>query len=100
MKMGCYIIYDMFWEQISCLGNGTHRVMDAVAECEQHTKQSGMRESSSTWRLYFRKEYFLPWQNPRDDPVATDLIYQQIMRGVSVGEYKSKKVRWYIKHVK
>lgn len=67
--------------------------MDAVAECEQHTKQSGMRESSSSWRLYFRKEYFLPWHNPKDDPVATDLIYQQIMRGVSVGEYKSKTVR-------
>lgn len=66
--------------------------MDAVAECEQHTKQSGMRESSSSWRLYFRKEYFLPWHNPKDDPVATDLIYQQIMRGVSVGEYKSKTV--------
>lgn len=68
--------------------------MDAIAECEQHTKQSGMRESSSSWRLYFRKEYFLPWHNPKDDPVATDLIYQQIMRGVSVGEYKSKAVHF------
>ncbi|XP_022288159.2 myosin-VIIa-like [Crassostrea virginica] len=86
-----FSIYITLTQRISCLGNGTHRVMDAVAECEQHTKQSGMRESSSTWRLYFRKEYFLPWQNPIDDPVATDLIYQQIMRGVSVGEYKSKK---------
>lgn len=69
-----------------------HRVMDAIGECEQHTKQMGMRESSSTWRLYFRKEYFVPWYNPKDDPVAADLIYQQIMRGVSVGEYKCEKV--------
>lgn len=86
-----FSIYITLMQRISCLGNGTHRVMDAVAECEQHTKQSGMRESSSSWRLYFRKEYFLPWQNPKDDPVSTDLIYQQIMRGVSAGEYKSKK---------
>uniref|UniRef100_A0A8W8IV66 Myosin-VIIa n=2 Tax=Magallana gigas TaxID=29159 RepID=A0A8W8IV66_MAGGI len=85
-----FSIYITLMQRISCLGNGTHRVMDAVAECEQHTKQSGMRESSSSWRLYFRKEYFLPWHNPKDDLVATDLIYQQIMRGVSVGEYKSK----------
>ncbi|XP_048747216.2 myosin-VIIa-like isoform X2 [Ostrea edulis] len=86
-----FSIYITLVQRISCLGNGMHRVMDAIGECEQHTKQMGMRESSSTWRLYFRKEYFVPWYNPKDDPVAADLIYQQIMRGVSVGEYKCEK---------
>ncbi|XP_062566068.1 myosin-VIIa-like [Saccostrea cucullata] len=86
-----FSIYITLMQRISCLGNGLHRVMDAVAECEQHTRQMGMRESSSTWRLYFRKEYFVPWHNPKDDPEATDLIYQQVMRGVSVGEYKCEK---------
>ena len=52
----------------------------------------GMRESSSTWRLYFRKEFFTPWYEPGNDIQATDLTYQQIMRGVSVGEYKCDKV--------
>ena len=78
--------------QIACLGHGLHRVLDAIGECEQHTKEMGMRESSSTWRLYFRREFFTPWYEPGDDTQATELTYQQIMRGVSVGEYKCDKV--------
>ena len=78
--------------QIACLGHGLHRIMDAISECEQHTRSQGMRESSSTWRLYFRKEFFTPWCDPNADTLATDLTYQQIMRGVSVGEYKCEKV--------
>lgn len=66
--------------------------MDAIAECEQHTRQMGMKESTSTWRLYFRKEYFTPWDEQVRDPVGADLVYQQVMRGVSVGEYKCEKV--------
>ena len=83
----------MYLFQIACLGHGLHRVLDAIGECEQNTKEQGMRESSSTWRLYFRKEFFTPWYEPGDDLQATDLTYQQIMRGVSVGEYKCDKVR-------
>lgn len=66
--------------------------MDAVAECEQNTKQMGMRESSSAWRLYFRKEYFVPWHNAKLDEISTELVYHQVMRGISVGEYKCDKV--------
>ena len=66
--------------------------MDAVAECEQNTKQMGMRESSSAWRLYFRKEYFVPWHNAKNDEISTELVYHQVMRGISVGEYKCDKV--------
>ena len=69
-----------------------HRVMDAISECEQHTKQMGMRESSSLWRLFFRREYFTPWRVAEADEVNTDLIYQQVMRGVALGEYKCEKV--------
>ncbi|XP_053403507.1 myosin-VIIa-like isoform X2 [Mercenaria mercenaria] len=86
-----FSIYITLGHKIACLGHGLHRVMDAISECEQSTKEQGMRESSSTWRLYFRKEFFTPWYDPGEDAHATDLTYQQIMRGVSVGEYKCDK---------
>nr|KAG5696739.1 hypothetical protein BaRGS_028859 [Batillaria attramentaria] len=92
-----YSIYVTLHTKISCLGHGLHRVMDAISECEQHTKQMGMRESSSLWRLFFRREYFTPWHVLDDDHVNTDLIYQQVMRGVALGEYKCEK-RFYIEH--
>lgn len=66
--------------------------MDAISECEQQTKKMGMRESSSLWRLFFRREYFTPWPMQPDDVVNVDLIYQQVMRGVALGEYKCEKV--------
>ncbi|XP_060074102.1 myosin-VIIa-like [Ylistrum balloti] len=86
-----FSLYITLMQRISCLGHGLHRVMDAVSECEQHTRQMGMKESTSTWRLYFRKEYFTPWHEHIDDPIGIDLVYQQVMRGVSVGEYNCDK---------
>ncbi|XP_067668448.1 myosin-VIIa-like isoform X2 [Haliotis asinina] len=86
-----FSIYVCLHQKISCLGHGLHRIMDAVSECEQHTKTLGMRESSSLWRLYYRKEYFTPWHDAKDDPAATDIIHQQVMRGISLGEYQCQK---------
>ncbi|KAL3846912.1 hypothetical protein ACJMK2_017860 [Sinanodonta woodiana] len=86
-----FSIYVSLNHRVACIGHGNHRVMDAVAECEQQTKSMGMRESSSNWRMYFRKEFFTPWFDPSDDEITTDLVYQQIMRGISVGEYKCDK---------
>ncbi|GFN94394.1 myosin-viia [Plakobranchus ocellatus] len=85
---GCSL-YVALQNKISCLGNGQHRVMDAISECEQHTKQMGHKESHSLWRIFFRREFFTPWHRPGLDPVCTDLDYQQIRRGVAMGEYKS-----------
>ncbi|KAK3763226.1 hypothetical protein RRG08_052560 [Elysia crispata] len=85
-----FSLYIALQNRISCLGNGQHRVMDAISECEQHTKQMGHKESHSLWRLFFRREFFPPWYRPGLDPVCTDLDYQQVRRGLAMGEYKTE----------
>uniref|UniRef100_A0A3B4WNT7 Unconventional myosin-VIIa-like n=1 Tax=Seriola lalandi dorsalis TaxID=1841481 RepID=A0A3B4WNT7_SERLL len=85
-------LFDKMWSLGSC---GRH-VLDAVSQCEQEMKRQGKEEKDAPWSLSLRKELFTPWHDCSVDPISTDLIYRQVMKGIKSGEYTSDKEDEYV----
>ena len=82
----------LFVLQVASLGNGNDHVMDYISQCEQIYREQEECEGEVPWKLYYRKEMFSPWESATSDPVATNLIYAQTVRGVVLEEYECDDV--------
>ncbi|XP_059200423.1 unconventional myosin-VIIb-like [Centropristis striata] len=91
-----FSLYMSVFEKMWSLGSCGNHVLDAVSQCEQEMRRQGMLEKETPWQLSIRKELFTPWHDSSVDPISTDLIYRQVIKGIKSGEYTSEKEDEYV----
>uniref|UniRef100_A0A8C9Y8E5 Myosin VIIBb n=1 Tax=Sander lucioperca TaxID=283035 RepID=A0A8C9Y8E5_SANLU len=91
-----FSLYISLYEKMWSLGSCGKHVLDAVSQCEQEMRRQGKVEKDAPWQLSIRKELFTPWHDCSVDPISTDLIYRQVIKGIKSGEYISDKEDDYI----
>ncbi|KAF6720455.1 Unconventional myosin-VIIa [Oryzias melastigma] len=85
-------LFDKMWSLSSC---GKH-VLDAMSVCEQEMRRQGGEEKDTPWMLSIRKEIFSPWHDCSRDPISTDLIHMQVIKGLKTGDYTCEKEDEYV----
>ncbi|KAI3375240.1 hypothetical protein L3Q82_021746, partial [Scortum barcoo] len=91
-----FSLYISLYEKMWSLGSCGKHVLDAVSQCEQEMRRQGKLDKDTPWNLHLRKELFTPWHDCSADPISTDLIYKQVIKGVKLGEYSSEKEDDYV----
>ncbi|KAK5859693.1 hypothetical protein PBY51_021226 [Eleginops maclovinus] len=92
-----FSLYITLFEKMWSLGSCGNHVFDAVSQCEQEMRRQGKHEKDAPWNLSIRKELFTPWHDCSKDPVSTELIYRQVIKGIKNGDYISEKEDEYVK---
>uniref|UniRef100_A0A8C4DK70 Myosin VIIBb n=1 Tax=Dicentrarchus labrax TaxID=13489 RepID=A0A8C4DK70_DICLA len=91
-----FSLYITLFEKMWSLGSCGKHVFDAVSQCEQEMRRQGKEEKNTPWKLSIRKEMFTPWHDCSIDPISTDLIYRQAVKGIKSGEYTNEKEDEYV----
>ncbi|KAL6104146.1 uncharacterized protein ACO6RY_13928 [Pungitius sinensis] len=91
-----FSLYISFYEKMWSLGSSERHIFDAVSQCEQEMRRQGQKEKDAPWTFSIRKELFTPWHDTSIDPISTDLIYRQVIKGIKMGEYTSDKEDEYV----
>ncbi|TMS09553.1 hypothetical protein E3U43_002212 [Larimichthys crocea] len=91
-----FSLYISLFEKMWSLGSCGKHVLDAVSQCEQEMRRQGKLEKNTPWTLSLRKEVFTPWHDCSLDPISTNLIYRQVIKGLKSGDYTSEKEDEYV----
>ncbi|KAM6920340.1 unconventional myosin-VIIb-like isoform 1-T1 [Lycodopsis pacificus] len=91
-----FSLYISLFDKMWSLGSSGKHLFDAVSQCEQEMRRQGKEEKDAPWTLSIRKELFTPWHDCSVDPISTDLIYRQVIKGIKMGDYTSDKEDEYV----